>query len=1202
MDITDMNITSGLKANGSTGSSGQVLTSSGGGAMTWTTPSSFSGDIANYITHTGNTSNDLFGFPNNSEFKIRTGGIDRLNIDNTGKIGIGTASPSSPLHIECAGSSTLTNGLYVKQSSSSYPTRFVMETNSSTQDPFMTFQYPGISPTGWSIGMDSSDSGKFKWACSPDNLTTSTKMALTNDGKLGIGTTSPSSPLHIECAGSSTLTNGLYVKQSSSSYPARFVIETYSSTQDPFMTFQYSGISPTGWSIGMDSSDSGKFIWACSPDNLTTSTKMALTNDGKLGIGTTSPHSPLHIECASSTSDNNGLFVKQSNSSYPARFVIETNSSSKDPFMTFQYPIGGGFKTSWQYGMDSNDSQKLKWSTSSSQLNSSTVMTLDRSGNLGIGTTSPNYKLDVFGAVNFTGVLTVGTTASSGTSGQVLTSGGSSSPPSWTTVSSGGSSPWSTSGSDIYISSGNVGIGTTNPGYSLDITGNMNVTGGLRANGAAGSNGQVLTSSGGGAMSWTTVSSGGGFSGDIADYITHTGDSDTKFGFPSNDTFTITTSNTERFRINSSGEVSIGDDNDIGSGHKMTVVDGSTSNDGSYADLVITNQSEHNNARLLLGTPHQTTSSSAFKAAIIADGAGTYSRNDLHFCLENSTDNTANADLSDSKMVIKYDTGNVGIGTTSPSYKLDVNGTMNVTSGLRANGSTGSSGQVLTSSGGGAMSWTTVSSGGSSPWTVSGSDIYRSSGKVGIGTSSPVRYLDVDGSVSASSGGILIRNGDSNTASANAPQITFGWNGNDQYKHFIRTRHNSGSADNSIDFYVCDGTSNNSLTSGVTHNLTLESGNVGIGTTSPSYKLDVQGTMQLTSGLRVSSTFGTNGQVLTSSGGGAMSWTTVSGGGSSPWTTSGSDIIYNTGNVTIGSNITHDGDSDTYFGFPGNNQFVIRTGGIDRLNIDSSGRTLIPSYITHTGDTDTFFGFPSGDTFKIATGGTDRFRIDSGGEVSIGNDTDIGSGHKMTVIGGSTGNDNGYADLVITNQNENNNARLLLGTPYNTNSSSAFKAAIIAEGAGSSSRCDLHFCLENTSSNTPNADISDSKMVIKYSTGNVGIGTTSPAHKFHVVGDIYASGNVTAYSDARDKKNLKIIEDPVSKIEKINGYTYEKDGIAYTGLVAQELLEVLPEAVSGSEKSGYGIAYGNIAGIFVEAIKELNSKIKELENKLSQFV
>ena len=112
---------------------------------------------------------------------------------------------------------------------------------------------------------------------------------------------------------------------------------------------------------------------------------------------------------------------------------------------------------------------------------------------------------------------------------------------------------------------------------------------------------------------------------------------------------------------------------------------------------------------------------------------------------------------------------------------------------------------------------------------------------MGIRTVLPKRYLDVAG-FSSSNGGILVRNGDSNTGGNNAPQIAFGFHGNEQYQHFIRTRHNSSAADNAIEFYVCDGTQNNTLTSGVTHNLTLESGKVGIGTTNPTQaKLVVNG-------------------------------------------------------------------------------------------------------------------------------------------------------------------------------------------------------------------------------------------------------------------------------------------------------------------------------------------------------------------------
>lgn len=122
---------------------------------------------------------------------------------------------------------------------------------------------------------------------------------------------------------------------------------------------------------------------------------------------------------------------------------------------------------------------------------------------------------------------------------------------------------------------------------------------------------------------------------------------------------------------------------------------------------------------------------------------------------------------------------------------------------------------------------------------------------------------------------------------------------------------------------------------------------------------------------------------------------------------------------------------------------------------------------------------------------------------------------------------------------------------------------------------------------------------IKYEGGNVGIGGIAVStEKLKVHGDILATGNVTAYSDRRLKSDIVKLKDALNKIDKLNGYTYVMNDKPSTGLIAQEVLEVLPEVVHGSEETTYSLAYGNMTGIIIEAIKELREKVLELENKI----
>lgn len=249
-------------------------------------------------------------------------------------VGIGTTGPIGKLHVSGSNAYFDTSNLVIRDTTggSTYVQLGFNSIFSSSGNVGIGAQSPAakldVNGTAWLRG-------------------NGTGLFVNSSGNVSIGTTAPLGKLHVS-GGDIFLDNGKGIR----------IL-----TSEGFQTT----------AIARDSSNRLQFY----------SNSFAF-NDGNVGIGTTSPSTKLHI------ADNDSSAIPQ---------IQIDQVGSGDAAINFTRPGVGG----WAVGLDQSDGDKLKFSRNYVDVGSLTRMTLDVNGNLGIGTTNPQYKLDVNGDINTTG-------------------------------------------------------------------------------------------------------------------------------------------------------------------------------------------------------------------------------------------------------------------------------------------------------------------------------------------------------------------------------------------------------------------------------------------------------------------------------------------------------------------------------------------------------------------------------------------------------------------------------------------------------------------------------------------------------------------------------------------------------------------------------------------------------------------------------
>ena len=443
-------------------------------------------------------------------------------------------------------------------------------------------------------------------------------------------------------------------------------------------------------------------------------------------------------------------------------------------------------------------------------------------------------------------------------------------------------------------------------------------------------------------------------------------------------------------------------------------------------------------------------------------------------------------------------------------------------------------------------------------------------------------------------------------------------------------------------------------------NLYYNSGNVGIGTSIPGAKLEVAGQVKITGGAPSA------GKVLTSDTTGLASWQTPSSGADSDWTVSGIDMYSAvSGNVGIGTTtpgakleISH-----------GANQWlqvkpystisnkIVSSGGLGiaimgnenniPLDIDGSGnvgigtdtpgaKLEVAGQVKITGGTPGAGKVLTSDTVGLASwqtpsGGGD---FSNGGEAgganrTLGNTDNFAFGfltngtERMSITGSGLvgiGTTNPGAKLQIKGTGTGTSQALLINNSANAVNVTLFDNGNFGLG-DQGPDATLEVVKRGTTDllNLSSTTAGDGDLMTVTDTGKVGIGTISPDDgRVEVKGgsvcvdtdsDDIASSCIANESDIRLKKNIKSIESPLEKLQKIRGVTFDWRWDEYDqvkrfkamphgiGVIAQEVEEVFPEALNEDIGKFKSVNYEALVAPLIEAVKELKTENETLAKK-----